>query len=295
VPKGLRIEIGARNYLLYLVLPHPLKMALLSASSRLALDRINHEGNVEIYSGAGATNYDSIHRYGEAEQHDYPVRALVSEQWPRGGYGRALEFGAGTGYFTTMIARHATSVIAVELVPHMQRELRARCEAERLSNVEVLGAAASEVPRQIAPGSIDTVFFLQSLHHFHRRPDLFAALAALVRPGGRLLLVEPHHNLRRATRLARKWATDYRRREFWTDERNWTTHDFVTRRELRALCRRGGFADVAIETYWIPFSRRLVPDPRRRMRLERAVGRIPGVRHAASVLALEARRRDGSG
>ena len=295
MPKVLSIEIGTRNYLLYLVLPHPLKMALLTAPSRRALDRINQEGNVEIYSGAGASDYDRTHRYGEAEQHDYPVRALVLERWPRGGYGRALEFGAGTGYFTSMIARHAESVVAVELVPDMQRELRARCAAEQLRNVEVVGAPASEVAQLIAPASIDSVFFLQSLHHFHRRPDLFAALAALVRPGGRLFLVEPHHNLRRAVRLARKWATVYRRREFWTDERNWATHDFVTRRELRLLCQRAGFADIAIETYWIPFSRRFIPDPRRRMRLERAVGRIPGVRHAASVLAVEARRRAGSG
>ncbi len=30
----MRIEIGRRNYLLYLVLPHPLKVALLSPASR---------------------------------------------------------------------------------------------------------------------------------------------------------------------------------------------------------------------------------------------------------------------
>ncbi len=37
----IRIEIGRRNYLFYLVLPHPMKMALLTEVSRGRLDRIN--------------------------------------------------------------------------------------------------------------------------------------------------------------------------------------------------------------------------------------------------------------
>src|SRR5712664_1628361 len=128
-------------------------MALLTRGSRSALDRINREANTTMYSGAGATEYECAHLYGEAAQHEYPVRALVSEEWPCGGYGRALALGAGTGYFTTLIARRAESVIAAEIVPDMQRMLRARCEAEGLRNVEVLGAAATEVPRFVAPGS----------------------------------------------------------------------------------------------------------------------------------------------
>jgi len=111
-----------------------------------------------------------------------------------------------------------------------------------------------------------------------------------VRPGGRLLMVEPHHNLRRAGRLLRKYLSTYRAREFWSDERNWATHDFLTRGELRALCRHGGFDRPRLSGYWIPYSRRLVPDAERRFRLESRLGRWPVFRHWASVLALEARR-----
>ena len=84
--------------------------------------------------------------------------------------------------------------------------------------------------------------------------------------------------------------TEYRAPAFWRDERNWATHDFLTRGELRALCRQGGFTDVQFEGYWIPGSRRLIADPRRRFGLERTLGRLPGVRHFAAVLALTARR-----
>jgi ubiquinone/menaquinone biosynthesis C-methylase UbiE len=290
------IEIGGRNYLLYLILPHPMKVALLSRESRARLDRINTGFNERVYSGEGAKEYDRIHRYeDDTQQHEYPARALVSEVWGRedrdGSYGWALELGAGSGYFTALIARRARSVIAIEPVADLQKVVRERCAAERLDNVTVIDASAFDLGAGVPPASIDSAFIIQSLHHFHRRPEVFAELGRVVRPGGRLYLVEPHHNLRRVARLARKYRGAYRAREFRTDERNWATHDFLTRSELRALCRHGGFADVHIGSYWIPYSRRLIPSADRRFKVERILGRVPLVRHAGSVLAMEARRR----
>jgi ubiquinone/menaquinone biosynthesis C-methylase UbiE len=286
----IRIEIGRRHYLLYLLLPHPLKWRLLTAASRAKLERINRTFNETIYSGPGASAYDRIHRYAEDEQHEYPARPLVERVWPGAGYGRALEVGAGSGYFTTLIARHARSVLALEPVADMQAVLKARCQTEGVDNVQVLGAPAAELAAVVPAGSVDTAFVIQSLHHLHDRERVFRALGHVVRPGGRLLLIEPHHNLRRAARLFRKYLTSYRAREFWSDERNWATHDFLTRGELRALCAAGGFDRPRFSAYWIPYSRRLVPDPERRFRLEARLGRWPVFRHWASVLALEARR-----
>ena len=286
----IRIEIGRRHYLLYLLLPHPLKSRLLTAASRVKLERINRTFNETIYSGTGASGYDQVHRYALDEQHEYPARPLVDRIWPGAGYGRALEVGAGSGYFTTLIARHARSVLALEPVADMQAVLKGRCRAEGVDNVVVLGVPAAELAAVVPPASVDTAFIIQSLHHLHDREQVFRALGRVVRPGGRLLMVEPHHNLRRAGRLLRKYLSTYRAREFWSDERNWATHDFLTRGELRALCRHGGFDRPRLSGYWIPYSRRLVPDAERRFRLESRLGRWPVFRHWASVLALEARR-----
>lgn len=60
------IEIGGRNYLLYLILPHPMKVALLTRESQGRLDRINTGFNEQVYSGEGVTEYDRIHRYEDA-------------------------------------------------------------------------------------------------------------------------------------------------------------------------------------------------------------------------------------
>ena len=286
----IRIEIGQRNYLLYLLLSHPRKIALLSPASRARLDRINQGFNEAIYSGAGAAGYDAIHGYAEEAQHDYPARGLIDSVWAPEGFGRVLELGAGSGYFTALIARRATKVVAVEPVPDLARILGERCRAEGLAGVEIVAATAQELDRHVPAGSIDTAFVIQSLHHFHRRPEVFAALGRAVRPRGRLFLLEPHHNVLRAARLFRKYVSTYRAREFWTDERNWATHDFLTRRELVSLCRGGGFEDVRVSGFWIPYSRRIQRDPERRFRLEGRLGRLLGLRHLARVLAVESRR-----
>ena len=291
------IEIGRRNYLLYLVLPHRLKMALISPESRAKLDQINSGYNEHAFSGDRAEQYDRLHRYEDDAQHEYPARALVAEVWGAPGpgadgddYGRALELGAGSGYFTVLIARRARSVIAIEPVADLQKVARERCAAARLDNVEVVGGTAFDLGARVPSGSIDSAFIIQSLHHFHRRPEVFAELGRVVRPGGRLYLVEPHHNLRRVGRLARKYHRTYRVGEYRNDARNWATHDFLTRGELFALCRHGGFGGVRLESYWIPYSRRLIPSPELRFRVERVLGRIPLIRHIGSVLALTARR-----
>lgn len=287
----MRIEIGRRFYLPYLLLAHPVKVALLSPQSRRRLDAINHAFNETIYSGAGATDYDRIHRYDEAAQHDYPVRTYLSECWPAGGYGDALDLGAGSGYFTTVIAGRARSVLAVEPVPDMQAALAVRLAEGRIDNVRVVGVKAFELARVVPDASIDSAFIIQSLHHFHRRDEIFRQLGRVVRPGGQLFVVEPHHNVRRVVGLLRSYLAEYRAPAFWQDERNWATHDFCTRGELRALCRAGGFDRVTFRSHWFPLARRAVPDPRRRFRLEGLAGCLPLLRHFAGVLAMTARRR----
>ena len=285
------MKSGPWRFLMYLVLPQPAKMALLPDELRGQLDRINLAANVGMYSGPGATAYDATHRYAEADHHEYPAQQLVEAAWAGRGYGRALELGAGSGYFTRLIASRAETVVAVEPVPDMQRVLRERCKTYGTTNIEILAASAAEPPDRLAPHSVDSAFVIQSLHHMHRRAEVFEALGRVVRPGGRLLVVEPHHNLRRIVRLGRKWVKYYRARDFWSREEGWATHDFVTRGELRDLCRRGGFEPPRISGYWIPYMGRLVPDPAKRFRLESRLGRLPLVRHFASVLAIETRRR----
>ena len=69
---SMRIEIGRRNYLAYLLLSHPAKIARLSSESRRRLDDINRAFNERIYSGEGAREYDRIHRYADGRPERLP-------------------------------------------------------------------------------------------------------------------------------------------------------------------------------------------------------------------------------
>ena len=106
----------------------------------------------------------------------------------------------GSGYSTTLIAAHADLVLAVEPVPDMQARAP-RAPRAGLDHVRVVGATAFDLPAHVGEASVDSAFILQSLHHFHRRDEVFRALGRVVRPGGRLFVVEPHHNLRRVAPL----------------------------------------------------------------------------------------------
>lgn len=289
-----QITIGTRqHYLPYLLFSHSLKAALLSSASRTKLDAINRAFNERIYSGDHAASFED--RYEDADQHEYPARLLVEDIWGAEGYGRALEVGAGSGYFTRLIAPKATSVLAIELVADMQRVLRDRCDAEGLRNVEVIGTSVLDLGQHVAASSLDSVLILHSLHHLSRRAEVLREVARVLRPGGRLLMVEPHHNARRVASLVRTYVRTYRPRKFWADDENWATHDFVTRAELSSLCRGAGFGQIDISSFWFPYSRRMLPDPRRRFRLEGLLGRIPILRHVAGVLAVSACRRSREG
>jgi len=251
---SLTIEIGKQHYLLYLLLPHAMKMRLLSADSRRKLDDINRMFTTAFFSGVAAVNYNQLHRYDEAKQHDFPLRELIDDRWVRTGYGRAIEIGAGSGYATALIARRARSVTAVEVVPDMQAVIRERCRREGFENVEVVGCA-------LRPGRP-----LGCVRHRVRHPEpaspppapeVFHLLHRILRPGGRALLLEPYHNVRRVLQLLHHWRREYRAPAFWKNELNSATHDFVTWREIQWLCRQAGFREARICGHWMPGFRRL--------------------------------------
>ena len=101
------------------------------------------------------------------------------------------DVGAGTGYFTPYLSRAvgpSGKVIAEDVEPDMVKWLGERANREGLANVEAL-LGAKDDPR-LAPSSVDRVLVVDTWHHVDDRPAFAKKLAAALKPGGAVFIVD---------------------------------------------------------------------------------------------------------
>jgi SAM-dependent methyltransferase len=110
------------------------------------------------------------------------VRSFVL---PRGDE-RVLDVGTGAGALALALARHVREVVGLDEVAELLELARTR--AAELPRVEFVQGDATRLP--FPDASFDLAGTLRTLHHV-RRPELVVAeLARVVRPGGRMLVVD---------------------------------------------------------------------------------------------------------
>jgi ubiquinone/menaquinone biosynthesis C-methylase UbiE len=100
------------------------------------------------------------------------------------------DIGAGTGYFSFRIAPLVPDgeVLAVDIQPEMLDILRRKRRETGLHNIEpVLGAIDDP---KLAPASVDLVLMVDVYHEFSHPHEMMRAIAAALKPGGRVALVE---------------------------------------------------------------------------------------------------------
>ncbi len=94
------------------------------------------------------------------------------------------DLGAGTGYFSRRLARHAGKVLAVDV----DEKLLAIAAKGAPKNLETL-LAALDNPR-LAPASVDTVFICDVAHHIANRAAYWPQVVKALKPGGRVVLID---------------------------------------------------------------------------------------------------------
>jgi SAM-dependent methyltransferase len=170
--------------------------------------------------------------------------------------GAVLDLGCGTGTLSRQLAARADRVLGIDLAPAMIE--RARAESGAVPNVEYrVGDLMTEPP---AGSRFDVVVSVAALHHLPIAPAL-ARAAALVAPGGRLLIVDLFQpsGIGGLAYLARSWthahlATRARPRASAEFARAWREHGerdhYPTLRELkRALAALPG-ARPRVHLHW---------------------------------------------
>ena len=101
------------------------------------------------------------------------------------------DLGAGGGYFTTRLARAVGAtgrVYAVDVNPVTLRELREALPKE-LTNVEIV--RGEENDPKLPAASLDAVLVVNAYHEFYDYAAVLARVRESLKPGGRLVLIEP--------------------------------------------------------------------------------------------------------
>ncbi len=108
----------------------------------------------------------------------------------RDGVHAALDVGCGTGEKTAFIARHAGETVGID--PHAGQVQEAQV---RYGGRHLCFQTAQAEALCFAAASFDAVFFNESLHHVPVNHQLTALREShrVLRPGGRMLIVEPIH------------------------------------------------------------------------------------------------------
>jgi SAM-dependent methyltransferase len=102
---------------------------------------------------------------------------------------RVADLGAGTGYFSARLANMLPKgrVYAVDIEPDMVRYLSDRAKRENLRNLTAI-AGAPDDPR--LPEKVDLILLVDVYHHIEDRERYFRRLAASLRPGGRIAIID---------------------------------------------------------------------------------------------------------
>jgi ArsR family transcriptional regulator len=151
---------------------------------------------------------DSFQAHGDERRQLVPGRS-----WPA--WSRALglllpplevaDLGCGEGYLTIEAARWARHVIAIDRSREALARGRDLAKRRKLTNITWKRGDIERVP--VADRSVDVALLSQALHHAERPDRALAEAQRILKPGGRVLLLElrEHAETWVRTKLGDKW------------------------------------------------------------------------------------------
>ena len=170
------------------------------------------------------------------ETHGDPRQLVPGRSWAA--WARALghllppldvvDVGCGEGYLTLEAARWARTVIGVDHSHEVLERAKALAARRHVTNVDWKKGDLSRLP--LADESVDVALFSQALHHADHPEHAIAETMRVLRPGGRVLILD-----------LREHDQGWVRRRFGDRHLGFSTS------ELDVMLRRAGMSDVRVQ------------------------------------------------
>jgi len=152
-----------------------------------------------VHAASAQSPHTHQHSFGDAEKWSHVFDDPERDAWQKPHAviealalkpdAAVADLGAGTGYFAARLANMLPKgiVYAVDLEPDMVRYLGERAKREGLANLKPVQAAAGEAR---LPAKVDLVLLVDVYHHIEARERYFRQLAASLRPGARIAVID---------------------------------------------------------------------------------------------------------
>ena len=99
-----------------------------------------------------------------------------------------MDIGAGSGYFSVKLAKHAGQVIAADVSKDFQEYLQKRIRKDHIKNIS-LRLLPLDSP-ELKDGEVDMVFISNTYHHIDHRPRYFSMVKTGIKSGGSLVIID---------------------------------------------------------------------------------------------------------
>ena len=191
---------------------------------------------IEIFYDGFAATYDEEQFCSSVSISRRMELQLFSARLPEffQGAHRVLEIGAGTGIFSTIIAKHCREVDALDISGKMLAYLENKCKAEGITNIHT---RLGNVETLDLDGPYDVVCAFSSLAYLTDLPVFLCKLAPHVQAGGTLYFITARKSLFRFfTQIGNAM-----RQGIWLNAHS--------QREIASMLTDAGFEIVSIESH----------------------------------------------
>ncbi|HTS69103.1 MAG TPA: methyltransferase domain-containing protein [Terriglobia bacterium] len=137
------------------------------------------------------TDSEYIHHLEDPQRGEWQKPAEVIAKLGLKPGDQVADLGAGSGYFTFLLARAVGpqgKVYAVDIEGEMLDYIRQRAQNDNVKNIQLVKASPHDP--KLAPASVDMIFICDTLHHIPERPTYYPLLARALRPRGRLVNID---------------------------------------------------------------------------------------------------------